>query len=110
MSKNSDENLDTIDKILKGLVYLIEGLEELGLIDVSKLHENIRMSVVKIKFDKRVNYKEVAKWLSEGYPVFIPIDRRRAYYAGNRLSELLNIKVNRKPAMWENEKGYFFFI
>jgi hypothetical protein len=116
-SKNVKKDLDQtisepVDKVVRGIQYLLEGLEELGLIDVTNLFEmGVSTNVVKIRFSKRINYEDVAEWLKEGYPVFIPIDKRRAYYAEKRLSEILGVKVKKKPAMWENrEKGYLFFF
>jgi len=113
--ERKDPNLDTLDsieKLMKGIQYLLEGLEELGLIDTAALFDRgISATVVKIRYSKRLDYEEVAKWLKEGYPVFIPIDKRRAYYAQKRLSEILNEEVKKKPAMWEDgEKGYIFFF
>ena len=110
MSEKNDDFLDIRLKITSGLLQLIEALDELGLIDVKFLWDNLRTSVVKIKFDQRVNCSEVAKWLSTGYPVFIPVDRKRAYYIGKRLEDLLKVKIEKKPAIWDNEKGYLFFM
>ncbi len=74
-----------------------------------------------IKVRKRVPYTEIIRLLLEGNEVFIPCNRKMAYYYKKKFEEKINFKeentkddvyipVECYPAVYKNMDGYLFKI
>lgn len=66
-----------------------------------------------VRARKKFPYNEVAFFMAEGYPVFVPeVNRKTASYARGRLSDMMSRSLGRSvvcfPAIVRREFGYIF--
>jgi len=96
--------------ILKALIELIDSLSRAKILNKDELIEFLSEREVFVVTEfKRLDYKLIAHKL-KSMPVFLPIDRKRAYYARRRLEEILGRKVHRRRVRIENMVGYLFYL
>ncbi|MHC1636324.1 MAG: hypothetical protein ACXQTS_06900 [Candidatus Methanospirareceae archaeon] len=92
---------------------LLQVLIKQGLVDGIRLLNMLgEREVVKIHFSRRYDYDKVADWLRSYGVIFLPISRKRAYFAHKKLEEMLKDEgwVEKERAEWGDEKGYLFYF
>jgi len=105
-----------MSKIGFALKMLIEELIKEGVVRAEDILVALgeEMEFYHVKFVRRYNYKEVAEELRRKGKVFLPLSRRGAYYAHNRLRRILGGRVQRERVVVETEEGveegYLFYL
>ena len=92
------------------VVALLKELERRHLIDITEVMTQLFSDVDIVDYKSRANYEEIAEMLKEGKRVFLPIDRKLAYYATRRLQELTGCKVHKIRVEYNRRKGYIFTL
>ena len=90
---------------------LVKALATMGLVDLGELVKRISAGDALIVSAKngKVDYREIAQVLPKT-PVFIPGNRKKAYYATRRLEKMLGKKVAKKKAYYGSMEGFIFYI
>ena len=105
-----------MSKISFALKLLIEELIKEGIVRAEDILAALgeEMEFYHVKFVRRYNYKEIAEELRKKGKVFLPLSRRAAYYAHNRLRKILGVEVRRERVVVETEEGieegYLFYL
>ncbi len=105
-----------MSKISFALRLLIEELIKEGIVRSEDILAALgeEMEFYHVKFVRRYNYKEIAEELRKKGRVFLPLSRRGAYYAHNRLRKILGVDVQRERVVIETEEGveegYLFYL
>jgi len=89
---------------------LLKELEKRHLIDITEILTQLFSGIDVVAYRSRANYEEIAEMLREGKRVFLPIDRKLAYYATKRLQSILGCKVHKIRAEYNQRKGYIFML
>ena len=92
------------------VVALLKELDRRHLIDLTEVMTQLFSDVEIVEFKTRANYEEVAELLKEGKRVFLPIDRKLAYYATRRLQQLTGYRVHKIRVEYNQKKGYIFTL
>ena len=105
-----------MSKISFALKLLIEELIKEGIVRAEDILAALgeEMEFYHVKFVRRYNYEEIAEELRKKGRVFLPLSRRGAYYAHNRLRKILGVEVRRERVVVETEEGieegYLFYL
>jgi len=96
-------------KLREVVLILIRELLNMGVITHGDLLQLAgSTSFAKIEIKERIDYVATAQILTENRVVFLPVDRKTAYYAQHRLQKILNTHVERIKGEWGSTSGYFF--
>jgi len=103
MSKNRN--------VLDLLADLIKLLDETGVLELPELLDKLKYvetDIAAVEFRKNIDYRQVAKYLDKIGCVFLAINRKRAWYARNKLKEITGRDIEYVKAIFGDKSGYLF--
>jgi len=97
-------------KILDAVLYLIQTLDEAGILSVFDITDRLgirSVETVVIRRGQRLNYDMLVPHLMRGRYIFIEgASRQRAWYITKSLRRRYGLSVRYEPAVFENMMGY----
>ncbi|RLF60550.1 MAG: hypothetical protein DRN25_02370 [Thermoplasmata archaeon] len=105
MSKNNK----IFDALLR-LIYVLDEEEVINLVELAEAlsHKNVPFFI--LEFSGNVNYKTVAEYMEKTGAVFLPVGRKRAWYASRRLENLTGKKIEYVKLTYNKKTGYLFMF
>ena len=66
--------------------------------------------MLRLRYRRRVPWDKIISLLLEGHEVFIPCDRRTAYYVKKGIEKRIGEPVETYPSVYKDMEGYLFKI